>query len=91
MVLERFAAFRAPILAVVVSDDELGTVAAVRRSLDYYEAAPKTEAMLSPQDLGYDSVGHFGLFHARHTQGFWTDTLRWLREGVNPWPGKPYT
>lgn len=87
-VLERFAAFRAPILAVVVSDDELGTVAAVRRTLNYYEAAAKTEVMLSPRDLGYDSVGHFGLFHARHAQGFWTDTLRWLREGINPWPGK---
>lgn len=89
-VLERFAAFRAPTLAVVVSDDELGTVAAVRRSLAYYRHAPRTEVMLSPRDLGYDKVGHFGLFHARHAEGFWTDTLRWLRDGVNPWPDKPY-
>ncbi|WP_281851222.1 alpha/beta fold hydrolase [Dyella sp. GSA-30] len=89
-VLERFAAFQAPILAVVVSDDELGTVSAVRRSLGYYGAAAKTEVMLSPHDLGQKSVGHFDLFHARHTQGFWADTLHWLRDGINPWPGKPY-
>jgi predicted alpha/beta hydrolase len=89
-VLECFAAFHAPILAVVVSDDELGTVPAVRRSLGYYTGAPKTEVMLSPHDLGFEDIGHFGLFHARHAQGFWVDTLRWLREGINPWPGKPY-
>lgn len=89
-VIERFAACRAPILAVAVSDDELGTVAAVRRSLAYYRGAAKTEVMLSPHDLGHDSVGHFGLFHARHAQGFWTDTLRWLRDGINPWPDRPF-
>jgi len=89
-VLRRFAAFHAPILAVVVGDDELGTVAAVRRSLAYYHGAPRTEVMLLPRDVGRDSVGHFGLFHARHAENFWTDTLRWLRDGINPWPNRPH-
>jgi hypothetical protein len=32
------------------------------------------------------AVGHFGLFHARWSGRFWTDSLLWLRDGVDPWP-----
>lgn len=85
-VLRRFAAISAPILAIAVSDDELGTVAAIRRTLQYYRGASPTEVLLAPKDLGFDSIGHFSLFHSRHASGFWPDTLLWLREGVNPWP-----
>jgi predicted alpha/beta hydrolase len=88
-VLDRFAAFRAPILAIIASDDELGTMPAVRRSLSYYGGAPKIEALLSPSDLGVDSIGHFSLFHARHADGFWRDTVRWLRDEINPWVALP--
>ncbi len=84
-VLERFAAFHAPILAITVSDDELGTMPAVRRTLAYYSGASKTEVLLSPEALGVDIIGHFGLFHARFADSFWADTLHWLRDGVNPW------
>ncbi|MDR3506989.1 MAG: alpha/beta fold hydrolase [Caulobacteraceae bacterium] len=84
-VLDRFAAFGAPILAVTVSDDELGTPQAIRRALAYYRNARKTEVTLAPERLGFEAVGHFGLFHARHADGFWTDSLAWLRDGTNPW------
>ena len=85
-VLDRFASFHAPILAVIVSDDELGTVPAVRRALAYYGGAPTYEALLTPSDLGVDAIGHFSLFHTRFAASFWADTLDWLREGNNPWP-----
>lgn len=88
-VLNRFAAFCAPILAVIASDDELGTMAAVRRSLSYYGGATKIEILLSPGDLGVESIGHFSLFNARHADGFWRDTIRWLRDEVNPWAALP--
>jgi len=85
MVLNRFAAFQAPILAIVVSDDELGTGPAVRRALAYYSGAPKQETLLSPGDFGVEAIGHFGLFHTRFADSFWIDTLSWLRDGINPW------
>jgi len=84
-VLARFAFFRAPILAVVVEDDELGTLPAVRRTLDYYSGAPRAEALLEPGALGVDAIGHFGLFHTRFAGSFWADTLLWLRDAINPW------
>lgn len=85
-VLARFAAVTAPILAVAMSDDELGTVPAIRRTLAYYHNAEITEALLRPADLGFDAIGHFSLFHARHAEGFWRDTVQWLRQGIYPWP-----
>ncbi|CDM56376.1 MULTISPECIES: alpha/beta hydrolase family protein [Rhizobium] len=85
-VLGRFDAVTAPILAVALSDDELGTVPAIRRSLGYYRNAVRREVLMTPERLGFESVGHFGLFHTRHAAGFWLDTLLWLRDGINPWP-----
>lgn len=82
----RMAAVKAPILAITVSDDELGTVPAVRRALNYYTGAQRVAVLLKPADFGREAIGHFGLFHDSHTDGFWTDTLTWLREGRNPWP-----
>ena len=86
-ILARFAAVRAPILAVRVADDEFGTASAIRRGLSPFTASERTEALLRPRDLGFARIGHFGLFHDRHREGFWRASLCWLREGGNPWPG----
>jgi len=89
-ILRRFAAVTAGILAVAVTDDEIGTETAVRRALRYYENVNPMEVALSPSDLGLDRIGHFSLFHKRHAVDFWLDSLLWLRDGVNPWPDKPF-
>jgi predicted alpha/beta hydrolase len=86
-VLRRFEAVTAPILAVTMSDDDIGTVSAIRRTLCYYRKAPVTQVLLKPEDCGLAAIGHFSLFHSRHREGFWQDSLRWLRDGINPWPG----
>lgn len=87
-VLDRFDAVKAPILAIAMADDELGTLPAIRRTLAYYRHAPVTTVRLSPADFGFDSIGHFGLFHDRHADGFWRETLAWLRDSINPWVAK---
>ena len=84
-VLARMAAAAAPILAVSITDDELGTVAAIRRALRYYTGAPRTIVLLSPADYERTAIGHFRLFHDSHAGDFWDDTLLWLRDGINPW------
>ncbi|WP_407527929.1 alpha/beta hydrolase family protein [Methylobacterium oryzisoli] len=85
-ILARFAAVRAPILAVGTTDDEFGTPSAIRRALAYYTASPRIQVQLTPAAVGATGVGHFGLFHARRSGTFWIDTVRWLRDGTNPWP-----
>jgi predicted alpha/beta hydrolase len=86
----RFAAVRAPILALGVTDDPFGTQVAIRRAHGYYRDAEVTKVMLAPADLGVRQIGHFDLFHARHASGFWLDTLLWLRDGINPWPARRF-
>jgi predicted alpha/beta hydrolase len=85
-ILGRFAGVRAPIMAVGTTDDEFGTPAAIRRALTYYIHSPRVQVQLPPALIGMTAVGHFGLFHARRSGRFWTDSLLWLRDGVNPWP-----
>ena len=82
----RMAAVAAPILAVAMSDDEFGTMKAIRRTLDYYSGAARKAVLLRPADYGRDAIGHFELFRDSHIDGFWRDTLSWLRDGRNPWP-----
>lgn len=84
----RLAAITAPILAVTVSDDEFGTAAAIRRTLDYYKGASRIAVQVIPADYGRSSIGHFGLFHDSHAAGFWRDTLHWLVDGLNPWAAR---
>lgn len=84
----RFAAVRAPILAVAMHDDEFATPNAVRRGLGYYTGSAHLHVRLAPADLGFADVGHFGLFHTRHRDGFWRQSLIWLRTGINPWPDR---
>lgn len=88
--LRRLAAVKAPILAVTLTDDPIATPRAVGRALSYFAGAPKTEVLLSPGDFYQQSIGHFGLFHDRQSSDFWLDSLAWLRDGSNPWPGRPF-
>ncbi|WP_231848914.1 alpha/beta hydrolase family protein [Paramagnetospirillum magneticum] len=86
LILDRFAAVRAQILAVGMADDEFGTPRAILRGLSYYRNSERQRVSLAPADLGFADVGHFGLFHARHRDGFWRQSCAWLRDGLSPWP-----
>ncbi|HYW90901.1 MAG TPA: alpha/beta fold hydrolase [Gammaproteobacteria bacterium] len=82
--VERFAAVRAPILAVGVTDDPFGTEAAVRRLLAYYRGAERTHLVIPPSALGRTSVGHFAFFHERLREALWDIPLEWLAGGRLP-------
>lgn len=87
---QRFASVTCPLLSVTMSDDEFATPKAVNRAMRYYRRAPVTKVLLAPQDLGFERVGHFDLFHARHQGGFWRQSLVFLRDGENPWGNRVY-
>ncbi len=85
-ILARFGAVRAPLLAIAMTDDEYATETALRRTLAYYPGSDRRLVLLSPAALGLARVGHLSLFHDRSAAMFWPLTLRWLRDGEDPWP-----
>lgn len=86
--VDRFAAVRAPTLALSIGDDEFGTIAAIERLLAYYRGSARTHLHVAPADLGLREIGHFAFFHGRFEHALWQLPLEWLRHGRLP-PGAP--
>jgi predicted alpha/beta hydrolase len=82
--VRQFAAITAPKLAVSVTDDDFGTVAAVERLLRYFSNSPRTHLRVSPLSIGEPAIGHFGFFNSRFEGSLWPLALEWLRSGRLP-------
>lgn len=76
-----FARVSAAVLAISLSDDPFGTVAAIERLLAYFSNSPRTHLRIAPQDIGETEVGHFAFFHSRFDTRLWPIILGWLRHG----------
>jgi predicted alpha/beta hydrolase len=80
----QFGKVTAPTLAVGVTDDEFGTIAAIERLLAYFTNSPATHLRVSPESIGEPGIGHFAFFHSRFEKTLWTIPLEWLRSGAVP-------
>ena len=87
-IVRRFAAIRAPILAVSVTDDEFGTIPAIERLLRYFTHSHIVHFQISPAMAGVDRIGHFAFFHSRFEACLWPVALEWLKTG-RPAPAMP--
>ncbi len=76
-----FGRLRGPTLALSVSDDEFGTIPAIRRLLAYYTHSPRTHLHIHPNSIGEAAIGHFAFFHSRYSTNLWPLALHWLQEG----------
>lgn len=81
---ERFLEITATILAISLSDDPYGTIAAVNRLLAYFTSAKRQHLHVHPHDIGHDRIGHFAFFHERFRDTLWPLALFWLRHGTVP-------
>jgi predicted alpha/beta hydrolase len=73
--LERFAQFRAPVLALSFADDTWGTRLAVDAMMRAY---PRVERRhITPADAGLRAIGHFGFFRSQ-SAALWPDIVAWL-------------
>ena len=89
-VLARFAAVRAPILAIGMTDDDYATKAGISRALAYFAGAERRFAMLNPAMLDAAAIGHFALFHSKHREPFWTGTRALVGEGCRGMAVTPF-
>ncbi len=73
--LERYADFKAPVLAFSIDDDHWGTARSVDALMSHY---PKVERRhLLPAEFGLTQVGHFGFFKEQ-CEPVWRSVLEWL-------------
>jgi predicted alpha/beta hydrolase len=76
-----FSQVQAATLAISLTDDPFGTVAATERLLGYLPAAQRRHLRIAPVDISVDEIGHFAFFHDRFRESLWPIALQWLQEG----------
>lgn len=77
---QRFAQVTAPTLALSMTDDPFGTVAAIERLLANFTQSTKQHLRISPDEIGVANIGHFGFFHSRFKDTLWPIALQWLKD-----------
>lgn len=77
--VRQFCGVVAPTLAVSVTDDQFGTVAAIERLLTYFVNSRRAHLRFSPETVGEPAIGHFGFFDSRFEEKLWHLPLEWLK------------
>ncbi|WP_339524582.1 alpha/beta hydrolase family protein [Pseudomonas sp. EL_65y_Pfl2_R96] len=76
-----FGNVTAQTLAISLSDDPYGTIAAIERLLDYFTGSTNTHLRIAPADIGEEEVGHFAFFRSAYQATLWPIALSWLQTG----------
>ncbi|MBK5353073.1 alpha/beta fold hydrolase [Pseudomonas sp. TH41] len=76
-----FANVTAKTLAISLSDDPYGTIAAIERLLGYFTGGTHTHLRIAPEDIGKEKVGHFAFFRSAYQATLWPIALSWLQTG----------
>jgi predicted alpha/beta hydrolase len=79
-----FASVTANTLAISISDDPYGTIAAIERLLAYFTGSTRTHLRITPEDIGETEVGHFAFFRSAYQATLWPIALSWLQDGELP-------
>lgn len=79
----RFADYKSPLITITISDDDYyASAASVEALARLYVGATVRHEIISPQNYGIESIGHFGFFHRRAPQMLWSQAEEWLRQLV---------
>jgi predicted alpha/beta hydrolase len=77
--LRGYAAVRAPMAFIRLTDDAWASAASVARMMAQFpNAAERREIVLTPGDAGGQPIGHIGFFRARFAETLWPHAFRWL-------------
>ena len=76
-----FSRVKAQVLAISITDDPFGTVAAIERLLGYFDGSERTHLRIAPEDIGEKQVGHFAFFRREYQDRLWPIALAWLQHG----------
>lgn len=73
--LERYAQFKAPVLAYSFDDDKWGTPEAVDAMMRAYPHLERRHII--PQEVGLGRIAHFGFFN-QSSSSLWVEVIEWL-------------
>ena len=73
--LDRYAGFKAPVLAYSIDDDNWGTAASVDAMMSAYPNLERRH--IFPSRFNRKSVGHFGAFR-KGSDSLWREAIKWL-------------
>lgn len=76
-----FSRVKAQLLAISITDDPFGTVAATERLLSYFDGSERTHLRIAPEDIGKKQIGHFAYFRSEYQDRLWPIALAWLQSG----------
>ncbi|MGY2202557.1 alpha/beta hydrolase family protein [Pseudomonas gingeri] len=76
-----FSRVQAKILAISLTDDPFGTIAAIERLLGYFTSSERTHLRIAPEEIAETEVGHFAFFRSQYQEKLWPIALHWLRKG----------
>ncbi|MEZ4459241.1 MAG: alpha/beta fold hydrolase [bacterium] len=74
--IERYSAFKAPVLAYSIDDDKWGTPQAVDAMMSAYPNVERKH--LIPAELGLNAIAHFGFFKPAASV-LWSDVVTWIK------------
>lgn len=77
----RFADYKSPLMTLTISDDDYyASAASVQALTRLYMRATVSHQIITPQDYGIESIGHFGVFHRQAPQILWSQVEEWMRQ-----------
>lgn len=76
-----YASVRTPMLALSFTDDEMMSAKGIRSLHGLYASAPIEYRRIAPQEVGAQSIGHFGFFRSQFRDTLWPLVPEWLRAG----------
>lgn len=72
------AQFKAPILSMSFTDDEMMGRQNIDNLHDYFHNAQVERRYIHPQDIRANRIGHFGFFRPECRHNLWQQALQWL-------------
>ncbi|MEH2361763.1 alpha/beta hydrolase family protein [Nostoc sp.] len=76
----RFADYKNPLTTITISDDDdYASAVSVEALARLYVGTTVHHQLITPQDYGLESIGHFGFFNRRVPLMLWSQVEEWLK------------
>ena len=76
--LTHYAEMTAPVLSILISDDEMAPAEAILPLLAHFTSAHVERRIVDTLHVGFGSIGHMGFFRSKTRDALWFPVLSWM-------------